>query len=36
MKRIMKEGGYGLYLNSLINDHLLAYVGGPRFVNPIF
>ena len=26
----------GLYLDSLINDHFLAYVGGPRFVNPIF
>ena len=35
MKRIMKEGD-SLYLNSLINDHLLAYFGGPRFVNPIF
>ena len=31
----MKEGD-SLYLNSLINDHLLAYVGGPRLVNPIF
>ena len=25
MKRMMKEG-----------DHSLAYVGGPRFINPIF
>ena len=31
------ERGYeGLYLDSLINDHFLAYVSGPRFVNPIF
>ena len=26
----------GLYLDSIINDHFLAYVGGPRFVNPTF
>ena len=26
----------GLHLDSLIKDHLLAYVGGPLFVNPIF
>ena len=25
-----------MYLDSLINDHFLADVGGPRFVNPIF
>ena len=25
-----------MYLESLINDHFLAYVGGPRFVKPIF
>ena len=25
-----------LYLDSLINDHFQAYVGGSRFVNPIF
>ena len=24
-----------MYLDSLINDHFLAYVSGPRFVNPI-
>ena len=30
------RGWDDLHLNSLINDHLLAYVGGPRFVNPIF
>ena len=30
-----KRGQEGLYLDSLINDHFLAYVGGPRFVNPI-
>ena len=23
-------------MDSLINEHLLAYVTGPRFVNPIF
>ena len=26
----------GLYLDRLINDHFLAYVGGPRLANPIF
>ena len=26
----------GLHSDSLIKDHLLAYVGGPLFVNPIF
>ena len=31
-----ERGWDDLHLNSLINDHLLAYVGGPRFVNPIF
>ena len=25
-----------MYLDSLINDHFLAYVSGPRFVNAIF
>ena len=25
-----------MYLESLIDDHFLAYVSGPRFVNPIF
>ena len=25
-----------MYLDSLINDHFQAYVGGSRFVNPIF
>ena len=25
----------GLHLDILLNDHLLAYVGGPRFVNLI-
>ena len=29
-----ERGWDGLYLDSLINDHFLAYVGGPRFVNP--
>ena len=23
-------------MDSIINDHFLAYVSGPRFVNPIF
>ena len=23
-------------MDSIINDHFLAYVGGPRFVKPIF
>ena len=30
-----ERGWKSLYLYSLINDHFLAYVGGPRFVNPI-
>ena len=45
IKTVLKLSGYseenergwdGLYLDSIINDHFLAYVGGPRFVNPIF
>ena len=31
-----ERGLDGLHLKSLINDHLPAYVGGPRFVNSIF
>ena len=31
-----ERGWDGLYLDSLINDHFLAYVGDPRFVNPVF
>ena len=31
-----ERGWDGFYLDSLINDHFPAYVGGPRFVNPIF
>ena len=31
-----ERGWDGLYLDSIICDHFLAYVGGPRFVNPIF
>ena len=31
-----ERGWDGLYLESLMNDHFPAYVGGPRFVNPIF
>ena len=31
-----ERGKDGLYLDSLINDHFLTYVGGLRFVNPIF
>ena len=31
-----ERGWDGLYLDSLINDHFLAYVGGPRFINPTF
>ena len=28
-----ERGEEGLYFDSLINDHFLAYVSGPRFVN---
>ena len=31
-----ERGWDGLYLDSLNNDYFLAYVGGPRFVNPTF
>ena len=31
-----ERGKEGMYLDILINDHFLAYVTGPRFVNPIF
>ena len=31
-----ERGWDDLHLDSLIHDHLLAYVGGPRFLNPIF
>ena len=31
-----ERGQNGLYLDSLINDHFLANVSGPRFANPIF
>ena len=31
-----ERGWDGLYLDSLISDHFLAYVVGPRFENPIF
>ena len=31
-----ERGWDGLYLDRLINDHFLAYVGGPRLANPIF
>ena len=31
-----ERGKDGLYLDSLINDHFLTYVGGICFVNPIF
>ena len=32
----IERGQDGLYWDSVINDHFLAYVGDPRFVNPIF
>ena len=31
-----ERGWDGLYLDRLINDHFLAYVGGPRLANPFF
>ena len=30
-----ERGWDGLYLDRLITDHFLAYVGGPRLANPI-
>ena len=36
LKNLLGDFFLGLYLNSLINDHFLAYVSVPRFVNPIF
>ena len=31
-----ERGWDSLYLESLNNDRFVAYVGGPRFVNPTF
>jgi len=31
-----ERGWDGLYLESLNNDYFLAYLGGPRFINPTF
>ena len=31
-----ERGWDGLYLESLNNDNFLAYLGGPRFINPTF